>query len=339
MNAADRAVVDGWWQHFLATGTLPAGLERVQGRLVRTVYRGQLPSGPVHVKAMTFPRAKDRLRYLLRALPAEHEANLLRPVAAAGIACPPVLDVRVARRWGLPFRSLLVLRTLPVASGAAAAPRERLLAEAAIAQRLLANGIVHRDLHTENFLAAPDGGLAVIDLQSASRRRPAAVAPRALRLATAARLVRERPGLDDAAALSALRDARLLLDDQEVAVVQARLVADRRRFQRTRVWRCLAESTEFTRRLRWSGREYQLRSGLGEGRWWPGGRGLRRAWLGQRVRQLDRGEPLLFTAYFQKWWWLGGSAALYVPARCSGERIPAAVKEATAAWDHFAALP
>ena len=78
--AADAAVVARWWQHFVATGRLPAELPLVQGRLVRAVHRGELPSGPVFVKVMTFPRGKDRLRYLLRALPGEHEARMLAAV-------------------------------------------------------------------------------------------------------------------------------------------------------------------------------------------------------------------------------------------------------------------
>jgi hypothetical protein len=262
---------------------------------------------------------------------------MLRAVAATGIPCPAVLDVRSARRWGAPFRSLLVLRTLPTAVDPRS-PRERLMAEAALALQLLAHGIVHRDLHTLNFLPLADGALAVLDLQSASQGRPQRVCTRRQRLAVAARLARERPGLDDAVATAVLREAGLLHDDGEQTALQAQLAADRRRFLRTRVMPCLSESTEFTRRLCWSGLEYRVRSGLEPGTCWQARRELRGAWLGQRVLQIECGRPLGLSAYCQKWWWLGGAASLYVAERCSGERIPAAVKDTMDAWDRFVAF-
>jgi tRNA A-37 threonylcarbamoyl transferase component Bud32 len=336
MTRDDRVVLERWWQAFRTTGTVPAELARVQGRLVRAVHRGALPSGPVHVKAMTFPRPKDRLRYAFRALPGAHEAAMLRAVAAAGIPCPEVVDVRGERRGGLPSRSWLVLRTLPSQPLADDSPRDRLLAEAALARRLLAAGIVHRDLHRDNFLRLPDGRLAVLDLQSARLAGRAATST-AVRLATAARLLRERPGLDDGEAVAALREAGLLVDDHESPRMLARIAAERQRYRRTRVWRCLGESTEFTRRVGWAGIEHRLRGVADDGRWIHGGRELRRAWLGQRVLQLDTGRTPTFSAYFEKWYWLGGGASLYVPARCSGERIPVEVETATDAWSAFVA--
>jgi hypothetical protein len=185
----DGAVLQRWWNEFASTGRLPNDLEPVQARLVRAVHRGELPSGPVYVKVMTFPRAKDRLRYLLRALPGAHEARMLRATAAAGIVCPEVVFVRTARRFGLPHRSMLVLRALAVRSPALD-PAARLLGEAAVAARLLAAGIVHRDLHGENFVELQDGRLAVLDLQSAAmvRRPPGAAA----RIRAAARLLQGR---------------------------------------------------------------------------------------------------------------------------------------------------
>ncbi len=335
MIPGDRAVIDRWWQHLLATGSLPADLELVQGRLVRSVWRGQLPSGPVHVKAMTFPRRKDKLRYALRALPGEHEAAMLRAVAAADIPCPAVVDVRGARRAGLPHRSLLVLRTLPRASVDPRTPAERLLAEATVARRLLAAEIVHRDLHTGNFLPLADGSLAVLDLQSASHA-PRQAATAAARLAAAAHLLRDRPGLADDSALECVQAAGLLLGADEVRRVQQVIVAERRHYRRSRVLRCLQESTEFVRQWRWSGVEHRLRAGLGDGSWQCGGRELRAAWLGQRVEQLDAGKPLRFSGFFTKWWWLGGGCALYVPPQCSGERFHAELRDAKAAWQRFA---
>ena len=83
-----------------------------------------LEKGRAFFKVMAFPRAKDRLRYLLRSLPGTHEARMLGRVAVAGIPCPQVLAVRSARRLGMPYRSLLVLRALPVTTGALPAPLE-----------------------------------------------------------------------------------------------------------------------------------------------------------------------------------------------------------------------
>ena len=57
--------------------------------------RGELPSGPVFVKVMSFPRSKDRVRYLLRPLPAAHEATWLRGMSYAKVPAPTVVEVRV----------------------------------------------------------------------------------------------------------------------------------------------------------------------------------------------------------------------------------------------------
>lgn len=331
MNAAagDAAVLDRWWRHFVATGALPPELPLVQRRLVRAVHRGELPSGPAHVKVMTFPRAKDRLRYLLRALPAEHEANMLRRVAAAGIPCPAVLAVRTARRAGLPHRSLLVLRTLALAPDGDEAPARRLSDEAGLTQRLLAAGVVHHDLHGGNFLRLASGELAVIDLQSASAAGARAAAS-GVRIAAAARLARERPGLGDDTALAIVRDAGLLHDDAEVARAALRIAKERAHYRRSRVLRCFAESTEFTRRVRWNGIEHALRGERPAGRW-RAHPVARDAWLGQRILQLDGERAPLFAAYFHKWWWLGGSGALYVPAACRDEDLDAEARFAAAA--------
>lgn len=329
MTEHDRAVIDVWWREFVATGRLPTAFEAVQGRLVRMVGRSTLPSGPVHVKAMTFPRPKDRLRYALRKLPGAHEAHMLRAVAAAGIVCPEVLDVRVARRFGLPFRSLLVLRTLPpCAAPDRAGAAARLRDEAAIASKLLAAGVVHRDLHRDNFVRLPDGTLAVLDLQSA--RATASAAGRAARLRVVSRLLRDRPGLTDDEALAIAQQCGLVHDAAEAGAVRTRIARERRHHRDARVRRCLQESTEFTRHVHWYGVEHRQRSGLGEGRWHRGGREVRAAWLGQRVLQLEQGRPPVFTGFFGKWWWLGGGGALYVPRACSDERIALEVHSAIA---------
>lgn len=327
----DRDTLEAWWRSFVATGAPGHDLHLVQGRLVRAVYRGQLPSGPVHVKVMTFPRAKDRLRYAVRALPAQHEARLLAAVAQAGVPCPEVLRVRTLRRCGLPFRSMLVLRTLALASDGAGAgdPWQRLAEEATLGLRLLRAGIVHRDLHSGNFVRLVDGRLAVLDLQSASLRAPGEPGRR-LRLALAARLLRDRSEFDLARAVRVLGEAGLLRDESDQAELQDRLVADRAHYQRTRLRRCLTESTEFSVCWRWNGREFRRREATSPGRWVAGGGSFADAWLGQRALHLATGRTPLFVAMFRKWWWLGGGVSLYVPATCSNEHIEPEVRAASA---------
>ncbi|MCB9876266.1 MAG: hypothetical protein H6835_01580 [Planctomycetes bacterium] len=328
MNAglgdADRAVLERWWQEFSARGALPEDLQLVQGRLIRAVHRGALPAlGAVHVKTMAFPRAKDRLRYLLRPLPAAHEAAMLRAVAVAGLPCPEVVAVRTARRAGLPWRSMLVLRTMATGPepGDDAA---RLRDEAALGVRLLEAGVVHPDLHGENFLRLHDGRLAVLDLQSARCRRGGATVAR--RVALAARLLQDRRG-DLEALVGELVQAGLLGAEQRGEVVE-RVAAARRRFREGRLRRCFEDSTEFERRIRLSGVEHRLRGALPPGRWISGGRELREAWLDQRRRQLDGAEAPVFRAFFHKWWWLGGGAALYLPDTCPEESIQAVTRAA-----------
>jgi hypothetical protein len=281
---------------------------------------------------MTFPRGKDRLRYLLRPLPGAHEAAMLRAVAAAGIACPEVVAARTLRRHGLPFRSMLVLRTLPLAGpamGAAADPWQRLAAEAELALRLLRAGVVHRDLHSGNFVRLADGRLAVLDLQSVGLQLPGPPARR-LRLAIAARLLREREKLDPALACEVLATTGLVDWSSDRAELLARVQAERAHYANSRLRRCLCTSTEFVVNCSFSGRTFQRRGDLGPGRWVAGGSSFFQAWLGQHALHLADGRTPLFPAMFRKWWWLGGGVALYVPDSCSDARIDPEVRAASA---------
>lgn len=326
----EREVLTGWRREFLRTGRVPAALTEVQSRLIRSVHRGVLPGGDVFVKTMTFPRRKDRLRYLLRPLPAEHEAAALRHAAAAGLPCPQVVEACSARRLGLPHRSWLVLRALPVVDESvaeSAAAAQRLADEAALALRLLEAGIDHRDLHRENFVRLEGGALAVLDMQS-TRLHRRAVTDRAHRVAAAARLIRDL----EADVAAPLRASGLLVDAAEIEAAQRSAARQREAYLRGRVMRCFAESTEFTRRLHFCGVEYRARGELPAGRWCWRGRELRTAWLGQRARSLFGSRSPLFPAFFQKWWWLGGAAALYVPQACSEDRIDAELKAASAGF-------
>ncbi|MCR9247634.1 MAG: phosphotransferase [bacterium] len=312
-SLGERQQLADWWEHYRRSGALPAELSEVQSRLIRSVHRGELPRGAVFVKTMTFPRRKDRLRYLVRALPAQHEAAMLGRVAAAGIPCPEVVDVRAARRFGLPHRSWLVTRALPVPL---AGEPPSLAEQAEVALRLLRAGIVHRDLHADNFVRLQDGSVAVLDLQSASAGKAADDAVH--RLAAAARLVRDHPTSRVAAAVEGG-----LITSAEAEAVLERAARERTAFWRRRVMRCLGETTEFTRRVRWSGIEHRHRTVAPPGYWHRQGRGveLRDAWIGQRVHAMFGSRSPVFWAFFRKWWWLGGGGALYVPQTCREERF------------------
>lgn len=318
VDARDRAVLDAWWAEFVATGALPKALTFVQGRLIRAVGRGELPSGPVFVKVMNFPRGKDRLRYALRPLPAANEATWLRGMPYAKVLAPDVLDVRVLRRFGLPFRSMLVLRALPVVPEQGRTPEQVLADQAAIAHRLLHVGIWHRDLHPANFVRVEDGRLALLDLQSMKRivvhnamsgHHPTlARGGETVRAGRdmAARLLAEAIDVPVQAAIAVLVNAGLVVAGDARLEQQAQAVC--LQFLRKRVLRCLATTTEFRRRGRWWG-ECRLRSAAGEGPW-SGGTNLRECWLGQRMAQLwERRPPVLADTRFRR------SAR-----RCSGTR-------------------
>lgn len=316
----DDAVLAAWWGEHVATGRLPAAATVVQQRLVRAVGRAELPSGPVFLKVMAFPRAKDRLRYLCRALPAAHEAAMLAAVAAAGIPCPGVVGIRTLRRRLLPHRSMLVLRALPVAPSTRTWT-EQLAAQARIGVALLAAGIVHGDLNLGNFVTLADGNLAVLDLQSARRGAASARA----RLDIAARLLGEHVfagHLPVAAGVPVLRAAGLLTTDAE-AVAVADLAARRHHlWLRGRIRRCLQESTEYSRAIRWNGIEHRHRGELPPGRWHAGARAvLRRAWLGQRALQVREGRVPRLPAFFAGWPWLPCRSAVYVPDSFRGGTV------------------
>ena len=331
MSPADQEALQGWWRSFVKSGELPACFDHVQGRLIRAVHRAPFCGGEVFVKTMTFPRGKDRLRYLLRALPAQHEAAMLRATAAAGISCPEVVAEFGERRLGLPRRSMLVLRALPVTGDAESNAGARLADEVAVAMRLLAAGIHHEDLHGENFVRLASGELAVLDLQSAQRFDPASGGAERRRVAVATRMLRDLEGQEQAAAIATMRAHGMLCSATEAADALRVSESLRARYDRSRVHRCLRTSTEFVRRSTLLGVAYERRGRDREGRWFRGGAVLRDAWLGQRVRQLRGADALRFGAYFRKWWWLGGGSALYVPRQCSDAEVEVEVQDAAAA--------
>lgn len=333
LAAADAPVVAGWWQEFCARGVLPAGLELVQGRLIRAVHRGVLPSGAVFMKTMGFPRWRDRLRYLLRALPASHEARLLRAAAAAGVPVPEVVAVRTARRWLVPHRSMLVLRALPAAS-APGAPS--LAVAAALGARLLRAGIEPLDLHAGNFVALADGSFAVLDLQSARRWPWTARCARA-RVQVAARLLRE-PWPHGAQGVEPLLTGGLVQNREEGqrAAAQARRAA--RRWWRSRLLRCMTTSSEFVRRWHWWGREHIVR-GAGALRWLPAEPHALHAWLGARALAVCEGQPLPLRGLRRAWWSWRGRGWLAFDTECGEAECRSAVATALGGYErHRAAI-
>ena len=255
---------------------------------------------------------------------------MLRMAAAASVACPEVLAAFAERSGGIPRRSMLVLRALPVVADGADEAR-RTDEEVALAIQLLEAGICHGDLHAENFVRLSAGSLAVLDLQSAYAFDPAGAGASRRRLQVAARMLRERSGPSEGLALASMQAQGMLRSEVEIDRVLALRDRGRQYYEDSRIRRCLQTSTEFERHLSLRGVCYRLRSAPAGGRWVHGTSALRDAWIGQRILQLQAAEPALFGAFFQKWWWLGGGGSLYVFKRFSDDRVDAAIEAASAA--------
>lgn len=313
----DRACIEEWWREVLASGgALPSELGPVQSRLIRSVGKGVLPvHGEVYVKVMGFPRRRDRLRYLLRALPAAHEARMLAAVRAAGIAAPEVLAYATSRRLLVPRASMLVLRAM---KGAGRAPT--LSAKAVVAADLCRAGVFHPDLHPDNFLLLQDGTVAVLDLHSARLRRPG-LGDR-LRLRMAAMLLRTHGGEPDA--VDALVESGLVSRGEEAGLVAA---ADSLRIQELlrRIRRCLTNSSGFRVHRKLTGTLYERRGERPAGRWVEGGPELLQCWIGDRALEvLDGAKPRLF-GLFRRSWWFPGMSSVYTAAAVFDDSWPKAV--------------
>lgn len=292
-------------------GELPADCRRVKSRLVRAVGKGVIPGDrEVYLKVMGFPRGKDRLRYLLRPLPAVHEAKALLRCQRGGIACPQPLYALASRRWGQPRLSFLAIAGMEVED------RRPPLAEvAALAARMAKIGLFHPDLNPGNFLPLVDGSLAVIDLQSARWRR--APLRRSLRIRMAAKLWAESLLQEDPEALVVAE----LIGSPDLSAVLDLAEGLRIAHLRGRILRCLRTSSEFRVRRHWNGVSYRRRVEVEEVCLHGGGE-LRKLWIGDRVRQVLDAKPPIFTALFMKSWWLPGRHSLYYP-RAPGADIMA----------------
>jgi hypothetical protein len=288
MDDGDRRQLEEWWQAIVSDPSrLPPGMEHVQSRLIRAVGRATLPSGVgVFLKCMGFPRPKDKLRYAFRSLPAVHEASVLRYVATTGIRVPDVLFAKGIRRGGLPHACVLVTRALPVAS-TPLTPDPTLDVVFALRDA----GVYHPDLHTDNFLTLDDGSIAVIDMQSARRRRNIQLQDTTRMLAPLVAHCAYR-GQDIQPWLDALRDrefdkmsvgriGRLAHQVNHAAIVD-------------RLGRCLKESTQFGTKIGPLRSRYERRSMAGEGDWVEGGAEMFRYWMGDRALEiLKGGTPVL----------------------------------------------
>lgn len=317
-----------------APGELPPGVDLVQTRLIRTVGRGDLPGiGAAFVKVMGFPRGKDRLRYVHRALPACHEARVLDAVAARApdLPSPQTLAWSGVRASGLvPKLSVLVTRGLDVD---AAAPVPSLADRADAARRLCDVGIEHGDLHAGNFVRLQDGRTAVLDLQSA-HLRDGPVGTRA-RVRVAAKLIES-----EAAEVLDVVVARGLVAETEREDVRARAARLRARTIERRVRRCMQESSEFARSIGVAAVRHLRRGAAAES-------ALVRCpdpdapklWIGDRVREvLDGAPPLLAGVVLPLLPLLGARPALLLGSDDAAARVEADRTELLAAFARYRAL-
>lgn len=291
-------------------GRLPPDCAVVQTRLVRSVGQGELPGvGTVFLKVMAFPRGKDRLRYVFRSLPATHEARLLALLrtAATDLEAPEPLAVAAVRRRGVPFVSILATRGLPVGGEE---DRPVTVGEmAVIAARLADLGIHHPDLHRGNFVRLAGGGVGLLDLQSARRRRPGLRARQ--RIAMAAKVLEDA----DHASATAVADSGLI-GGQDLAAAWQQALRLRSREPLRRIGRCLQDSTGFAVRRRWNG-VCAFRRGQEDDAYRISAAEARALWLGDRAREVLDGERPLLAGAIWNWPWLPGQSAVYISAPVS----------------------
>jgi hypothetical protein len=154
----------------------------------RSVLRIELPSGLMFLKHFRAVRWWDVLRNTVLGTPAEREARAARMVAAAGIETIDCAAVGTESRGWLTRDSYLATAAIPnvipldelvrdpahVHLRTPAFCRELARALGQLCGRVHRAGLVHRDLHPGNLLAAmnPQGGihLTLIDLQGVRRR-------------------------------------------------------------------------------------------------------------------------------------------------------------------------
>jgi hypothetical protein len=162
----------------------------------RSVYRVELPSGPVFLKHFKIPDWRALVRNILSGTPAKREASAAARVAGAGIETTVAAALGSMRGRYLVRDSFLVTREI-----ANVRPLDRVLREflavaekqsspqithrvrrelacalGRLAGRLHRHKLTHGDLHPANILVNADAAgtirLALIDLQRVGTRRP-----------------------------------------------------------------------------------------------------------------------------------------------------------------------
>lgn len=309
LSPADTRQLDAWVEALGASGgELPPGVAPVQTRLVRAVGRGVLPdAGPVFVKAMAFPRAKDRLRYVHRALPGVHEARMLAAARAAGVACPAVVLAVGRRRLGLPDLSVLVTSEMEGESCGDVAPRES-APLARVAAALAAAGLFHPDLNRGNFLRLEGGRVAVLDLQSARLRNGSLPRPDRLRMASKFALEFGLDGEPDG--LDILAEAGLVTAE-DLPTVRAHAGHQRRVDLCRRIRRCMMTSTEFVAERRLLGARHRRREAdlsRSARHSHPDAKAL---WIGDRALEVLDGRPPILAGFVHKSCWLRAERWVY----------------------------
>jgi hypothetical protein len=307
LSPADDAVLQLWLDACRRRpGSLPDGVEPVQTRLIRAVGRGVLPdSGAVFLKTMGFPRGRDRIRYVHRALPAIHESAMLARVAEIGIACPAVVRAIGERRCGVPRLSVLVTAAID------GDDRIELRPAAALAAALADHGVFHPDLNRGNFLRRRQTGeLAILDLQSA--RRFAGPLNRARRRKMAVKFVAEL-GADAIEAATAAVVSSGLVEPTEVDAIRSGVESMRRADVGRRIRRCTRTSSEFEAVRLWNGRVFRRRECATRSGDWVRRPDAIRLWIGDRALEVLDGTSPILGAMFRKSWWLRGENSVYIP--------------------------
>jgi hypothetical protein len=167
----------------------------------RSVYRVELPSGPVFLKHFKIPDWRALVRNILSGTPAKREASAAARVAAAGIETTVAAALGSMRGRYLVRDSFLVTREIanvrpldqvlrqffsitekqPSAPITSRFRRELTRALGRLAGRLHRHKLTHGDLHPANILVNADAvdtiRLTLIDLQRVGTRRPFSLLP------------------------------------------------------------------------------------------------------------------------------------------------------------------
>lgn len=122
----------------------------------------------VAIKRYNFQGARTLIKDLFRKARAVRAFDKAGRLEQAGISTARALAVSAQRRWGLPYRSYLVMEEIPHAVPLHKWRGDRRLGVRRVAElvaRLHNAGFSHRDLKQDNLLFDPEGRLFLIDLE------------------------------------------------------------------------------------------------------------------------------------------------------------------------------